>query len=65
VAAEFHFLRKKMHKPFQLEIFENAELKKNWLNAEMRCLMLPVRLLLSKLSGLCVVSFLRFFLLFY
>jgi hypothetical protein len=28
VTAEFHILRKKVHKPFQLEIFENAELEK-------------------------------------
>jgi len=25
VTAEFHFLRKNVHKLFQLEIFENAE----------------------------------------
>jgi hypothetical protein len=29
VTAEYHFLRKKVHKPFQLEIFENAELGKS------------------------------------
>jgi len=29
VTAEFHFLRKKVHKLFQLEIFENDEFGKS------------------------------------